>query len=71
MHTVLVPATRRTFGNHVEEGDEVVAHGGRQLLRQPKVQQHQLQPLPAAGAALWLAALLHTSRCLATNPSAL
>ena len=27
------------LGDGVQEGDEVLAHSGRQLLRQPKVQQ--------------------------------
>lgn len=36
-------ATQLASGDHVEEGDEVLAHARRQLLRQPKVQQNQLQ----------------------------
>ena len=33
----------RTSGNAVQEGDEVLPHGRRQLLGEAEVQQHQLQ----------------------------
>jgi len=39
--------------NHVQEGDEVAAHGGGELLSQPKIQQYKLHLLlpPTAGRA--------------------
>jgi hypothetical protein len=52
--------------NHVQEGDEVVAHGGGQLLCQPKVQQHQLQPRHALPRLATLRAL--TSPLAAAAP---